>query len=339
MDYSRIQKHLDRVSRSFAFCIQQLQAPFQEEVGLSYLLFRVIDTIEDYQWSTDEAQNLAYDQFLDLLKSNSNSLSEWIQKFPKEIKPDEKALIEDSTFLINSYQSLSADKKEIIYRNLKNMSEGMKYFKPDFQNGTNKKIKTLAEFNTYCFFVAGIVGELLSELYKLDNPSFDYEKNKLKSIHFGLFLQKINILKDQLEDQKFSRSWIHERQEVLYSLKANAQNAFEYILDLPKIQDGYRLFCAWSFFLGLASLPYIEKSWEEQKFSKISKLETLKLIHQIQSKINDDEYLLKIYANKSKFFSNLEPLKTENQDFGSSLKIHYSGNILPEEFKVLQIAL
>ncbi len=41
------QTHLDRVSRSFAFCIRQLPDPLRGWVGLSYLLCRILDTIED----------------------------------------------------------------------------------------------------------------------------------------------------------------------------------------------------------------------------------------------------------------------------------------------------
>src|SRR5204862_458636 len=41
------QGHLDAVSRSFALCIPQLAAPFRQHVALSYLLLRVLDTVED----------------------------------------------------------------------------------------------------------------------------------------------------------------------------------------------------------------------------------------------------------------------------------------------------
>ena len=41
------QRHLDAVSRSFALCIPQLEPPFRDQVALAYLLFRVLDTVED----------------------------------------------------------------------------------------------------------------------------------------------------------------------------------------------------------------------------------------------------------------------------------------------------
>ena len=41
------QTHLDRVSRSFAFCIKKLESPLRQWVSLAYLLCRVLDTVED----------------------------------------------------------------------------------------------------------------------------------------------------------------------------------------------------------------------------------------------------------------------------------------------------
>ena len=45
--WSYYQHWLDVVSRSFALCIPQLEPPFRDHVGLAYLLFRVLDTVED----------------------------------------------------------------------------------------------------------------------------------------------------------------------------------------------------------------------------------------------------------------------------------------------------
>ena len=46
------QTHLDRVSRSFAFCIKKLESPLRQWVSLAYLLCRVLDTVEDSIWES-----------------------------------------------------------------------------------------------------------------------------------------------------------------------------------------------------------------------------------------------------------------------------------------------
>ena len=48
------QHWLDVVSRSFALCIPQLDAPFRDHVALAYLLFRVLDTVEDAPFATGD---------------------------------------------------------------------------------------------------------------------------------------------------------------------------------------------------------------------------------------------------------------------------------------------
>ena len=53
------QPHLDRVSRSFAFCIARLEGEMREWVSLSYLLCRLLDTVEDAPWADPRAPHRA----------------------------------------------------------------------------------------------------------------------------------------------------------------------------------------------------------------------------------------------------------------------------------------
>jgi len=57
------------------------------------------------------------------------------------------------------------------------------------------------DYNLYCWYVAGLVGEGLSKLFavsQLEDPRFSNEKRLYTSM--GLFLQKTNITRDYLED-------------------------------------------------------------------------------------------------------------------------------------------
>src|SRR6267378_3105507 len=61
------QRHLDAVSRSFALCIPQLDQPLRDQVALSYLLLRVLDTVEDAPFADralQQRQFTAFRQFL-----------------------------------------------------------------------------------------------------------------------------------------------------------------------------------------------------------------------------------------------------------------------------------
>ena len=61
------------------------------------------------------------------------------------------------------------------------------------------RLSSIPELRDYCYVVAGIVGEMLTELFLLDRPaagaaSRDYLRER--SQLFGEALQLVNILKD-----------------------------------------------------------------------------------------------------------------------------------------------
>jgi len=103
------------------------------------------------------------------------------------------------------------------------------------------------------------------------------------AFHFGLFLQKVNLLKDQRTDEREGRFMIPDRKLVLSSLRENAEGAISYLTDLPTDEAGYRVFCAWSLFLGAASLSWIEKSFEADDGSKIPRAVTQELLAAVES--------------------------------------------------------
>ena len=79
------QKHLDRVSRSFAFCIAKLDSPFREWTSLSYLLCRVLDTVEDSSWPDLKLRNSQYDElegYLERLPAETQ-VAAWKSRFPR----------------------------------------------------------------------------------------------------------------------------------------------------------------------------------------------------------------------------------------------------------------
>lgn len=72
----------------------------------------------------------------------------------------------------------------------------------DFGDGGEEgglQVVTVAEYNLYCHYVAGLVGVGLSQLFAasgLEDAQFaDLEG---LSNHMGLFLQKTNIIRDYL---------------------------------------------------------------------------------------------------------------------------------------------
>ncbi|MES3038390.1 MAG: squalene/phytoene synthase family protein, partial [Bdellovibrionota bacterium] len=83
------QTHLNRVSRSFALAITFLENPLQEWVSMSYLLCRILDTIEDAPWPQDFSVDAlsAYQQFKNFLETrpSAEEIREWRESFPSAI--------------------------------------------------------------------------------------------------------------------------------------------------------------------------------------------------------------------------------------------------------------
>jgi phytoene/squalene synthetase len=290
--------HLERVSRSFAFCIEQLEEPLRRHVGLGYILCRMADTVEDSSWGSLALQTAAFEEFESFVTNPPEEarVREWASRFPLAIPEGEAALLQDAPRFFADLHQLSPGVKAVLQRTVMSMVRGMKFFCRQDQGAANPQ--SLAEANQYCFFVAGIVGELLTDLVAEGVPEYrPAERTYTDAFHFGLYLQKINLLKDQLEDAKVGRRLVPDRAEMRASLVLHAERSLRYIQGIPLSARGYRIFCAWSFFLGLVSLPFIDRSWREQKPSKISRQQTFLYLSKVLIKVSNNEALENLYRD------------------------------------------
>lgn len=298
------QKHLERVSRSFAFCIPLLRGDLRSQVSLAYLLFRIVDTIEDSTWPSEASQQTAFQELISFFQTQSelSDIQDWVQKFPAGLPQEEKLLLDDTGILLEDFHALPFDIRQMMKQSLIDMIQGMMHF----ANKSHQGLKTMMELNQYCFFVAGLVGELLTGLvFRRPLSSTQDASLLLRSHHFGLFLQKINILKDQSKDEREGRFFVPERKQILQSLKNHCDQAFSYITGLPAENRDYKLFCAFSFFLALFSLPFIENSWVAKVVDKIPRATTEKYMAQIEKSIDDNESLRELYLKLSKHLTSL----------------------------------
>ena len=297
LDAGHYQQHLDRVSRSFAFCIARLDGEFRCWVGLSYLLCRILDTVEDAQWQDSSDREEAFLRFEKFLLEGVSQLEilAWVSRFP-DVPVGERELLLDSARIFSDLHSLPIRVREKIRAPVLNMYRGMRHFSKGQKPGQAIRLQSISEVNQYCFFVAGLVGDLLTELVSERWPSMPVSgRTYLDAHHFGLFLQKVNLLKDQAADEKEGRFLVPSRPELLASLRKDAEGALRYLQSLPIAEKGFRLFCAWSLFLGLASLPWSERSWAKGIFSKIPRLLTQKLLASVEKIIDDNNALLVLF--------------------------------------------
>lgn len=298
----RYQEHLNRVSRSFAFCIERLQSPLRAYVGLSYLICRILDTVEDAPWESAEAQSIAFecfDSFI-LVPPSAGAVAQWREAFPARIPEGEAILLQEAYEIFRDFHSLPEEVQAVLRDPILSMSRGMKHFMQRAQGGA-LRLRTLAEVNQYCFFVAGVVGEILTQLLWAGRGPLQLSVEELKGVslekafRFGRFLQKVNLLKDQMSDEPEGRFLVPSRDIVLRSLIADADQAIDYVLSLPSRLVSYRLFCSWSLFLGLASMPWIQLSWEQKRLLKIPREKTTEVLGLVETKISDNKALREFF--------------------------------------------
>jgi phytoene/squalene synthetase len=363
------QEHLDHVSRSFAFCIRELDGQMRLDVSLSYLLFRILDTIEDANWATTAAQDLSFYAFADFLIElpEPAKYSAWCELFPQSLSDPEKSLLHDGHKLLHELYLLPKPVFDFICLSLMNMLRGMRYFSTDshrsIQKGGNAeekkavpknaehkgvehhskelRLQNLIEVNQYCFFVAGVVGELLEDLYHFHSPNahlLSTSESLIQAFHFGLFLQKINVLKDQIEDEALGRYLVPNRVDILHSLIENAKCGFKYLASIPRSDRGYRIFCAWSLFLGLASIPWIlERSLTQPKL-KIPRVQTRVLLERVKWAISDQRKLEQLFTqllNATQIETPaISPMGISNTGFTEFTRL-YSGRLNPDNLSQL----
>ncbi|HKU37796.1 MAG TPA: squalene/phytoene synthase family protein [Polyangiales bacterium] len=232
-----LQDLLHKTSRTFALTIPLLPQPMQHEVGIAYLLFRVIDSFEDATLWAPEERVRALGEFGPLLRdpelrSVCAAAERWVREPPLE-HAGYLELIERLPEVLAWHAALRPLAREQIRLHLERTASGMAEFVARTDGQGALQLDTLHELRDYCFVVAGIVGELLTELYVLGCPQLAKVAPRLRERAplFGEGLQLVNILKDVHPDAEEGRVYLPREvglHEVFELAHADLRAALEY---------------------------------------------------------------------------------------------------------------
>lgn len=186
---------LSKVSRSFSVVIRLLPDDLQDAVCVFYLVLRGLDSIED-DTKVDKGTRVA-------LLTDLHNLLDHPHWNVSNIGTDDNysQLLAHFHKVIACYRTLDPQYQKVIKDICREMGIGMiKYL--------DREIEETAEYNEYCYYVAGLVGVGLTELF----VSSGYENkqllhNKELQISMGQFLQKTNIIRDVREDLDEERTF------------------------------------------------------------------------------------------------------------------------------------
>ncbi|MCK0533800.1 MULTISPECIES: squalene/phytoene synthase family protein [unclassified Anaerobiospirillum] len=250
-------EHLNKVSRSFALTIPLIPNPLRDCISLAYLLCRVVDTVEDdaraplvdrITWLSDfsflSGSDFADLDVLQALKKRALELTSTGGSAADDIE-----LLKVMDKAVNLLLSYDEEIQAVLCRALSIMSHGMSSNLRRRLHEANHTVSDLDEVDSYCYFVAGVVGEMLAELFVLHDREVDKKELLELAVSFGEGLQLTNILRDRARDATRGVSFIpaSSEEEVLEYVaitEGHLSDAIAFICSLSKKESaGVRLFC------------------------------------------------------------------------------------------------
>jgi len=287
-----IKDFIPRVSRTFALAIRFLPRGLRFSVYMSYLLCRVADTLEDSPHLETEERRRRLLRLSSILRKASGGdgispveVASLYESIDSDAGEDHRLLVESSR-LFEILESLPDAHRPIIYRRAAEMAGGMAEFAnlSYLDNDTIGALPNLKEWDRYCYYVAGTVGFMLTELF-IVHYRFSADRAAEMTRHgnsFGLGLQKVNVLKDVPDDRQRGACYLPLDAMIRHGLKpsllkdpykypganglvselsantlVHLDDAITYTTLIPQGYRGVRMFLLVSVFLAAATMKLI----------------------------------------------------------------------------------
>ncbi|MGB5811087.1 MAG: squalene/phytoene synthase family protein [Polyangiales bacterium] len=265
---------LRKVSRTFSRPIEVLPGDLRRAVTCGYLLCRIVDAVEDNSAFSLDDRDERYRAFHAVL-SRASAPGEFERLWVGvEGSPDDEVELCTKLSVVTAVlDDVPREMQDAVLRWVIEMARGMQIFSHRRPDGDGVVApSTPGDLERYCYFVAGTVGQMLTDLFvaeigvsregALAGTLYDHAES------FGTGLQLVNILKDITDDMH--RGWsfvprslcraagIRNRDLIDPTHLADAHRvvaplfvvarerldeALEYALAIPADQREIRLFC------------------------------------------------------------------------------------------------
>ncbi len=324
-DDAYCQAILPEVSRTFALSIEALPDGLSGAVRTSYLLCRIVDTVEDDPALRPAAREALFDAFDAQLADDGAdpaALERAFAALGPQGTPDAR-LCARAGAVLRTFRRLPEPSRQAIRPHVLTMSRGMRSYARRGDGRLRPWIRSAEDLERYCYYVAGTVGELLTALFEAAVPGLDPARRQAlrgRAVSFGLGLQLVNVLKDVAADHEEGRCFLpadlaaarglelarllepESRAaglELLGELsrraRAHLAAARDYTLlwPLPGGRD-VRLFCALPLALALATLEAIERGPDtllRGREPRIPRPRTLALVEAARAAVESDAAL------------------------------------------------
>lgn len=283
---------LIKTSRTFALAIPLLPEPTRRAVSVAYLLFRIADTFEDATTWPSSERIAALLEFSKLIQEPApraalkTATARWLVRPPCD-HAGYLELLKLTPEVVAELDTMQPGTREILIRHTVRTSEGMAGVVSRADEAGNLRLQSVQELKDYCYIVAGIVGELLTDCFIHDAPQLKRVAPTLERnmAAFGEALQLVNILKDAGDDARDGRVYLPvnvDRAEVFALARKDLEQSFEYVTALQKADapQGFLAFTALPARLAHQALMAIE---QRGPGAKVPRADVATLMEQLQS--------------------------------------------------------
>ncbi len=277
---------LPHVSRTFALTIPQLPAQLRSAVTSAYLSCRIADTIEDEPALPAGEAFVYLRRFAAVIAGHDEAerlAGELAARLSDSTLPAERELVRNMARVVRAVERLSDRQRAAIRRCVAVMCEGMHQFQ---RHMSVRGLARCSDLDRYCYYVAGVVGEMLTEMFCAYSAHIGVNHADLRRLaqSFGQGLQMTNILKDLWEDRSRGACWLPQEvfsrygvdlatltpegcdqrfqaalSELIGVAHRHLRNALGFTLLIPAEEPGIRCFCLWAIGLAVLTLRRIQR--------------------------------------------------------------------------------
>jgi farnesyl-diphosphate farnesyltransferase len=335
-DFRYQEQILPHVSRTFALTIPQLPAALRSTVSNAYLLCRIADTIED-EPALSAAETQAFLQRFTAVVAGTEEAGpladELVPRLSDRTLPAERELVSNMGRVIGVTVTLG-EQRAAIRRCIELMCHGMHHFR---RTASLRGLATSADLDSYCYYVAGDVGEMLTELFCYYSPAIAAQRAALGDLaaSFGQGLQLTNILKDFWDDRGRGACWFPQDvfsrhgvelahlsaqrrgagfpagvRELIAVAHGHLRNALAYTLLIPTAETGIRRFCLWAIGLAVLTLRKLAANPQYSRGAEVKVSHSAVLMTRVCTSlaVRNDRLLMRLFEGAARGLPLAPPL-------------------------------
>ncbi|MBQ7080679.1 MAG: squalene/phytoene synthase family protein [Fibrobacter sp.] len=329
---------LQLVSRTFALNIQVLRGKLHRSILLAYLYLRIADTVEDDPDMKASEKEVVLGLFADIFRTpelKDNAVAAFENALPESWRKSEHPYMNlclHSHVVVPLLRELPEMYAAPVRAVTVEMCGGMAKFALRQEAALSAgwfTLEKVSDLDEYCYYVAGIVGKLLTNLFAADTCFIsDARKAEMQKfdVSFGLALQVTNIVKDCVEDsgrrvcfipEEICRRHGFEHSSDLFKDGVDSQkcgavlselvekawrhldDAIAYTKLIPNIKMRTRLFCLWPLFMAAENLHLIGNGvsvFTSEKKVKITRDTVKRIVKETSMHFYSDKWIDKAYG-------------------------------------------